>query len=169
MNKFSPILSGIQFKSLYLGAYEISIGMFIKLLRLLPNLDSLEISSLLDIKMSYLFTEDAENIRLLSISNKITKVSQRLIFNQVKFLINLCPRMEHFEGVGIIDKDLEKFVRFILKETITKIPYLHSLRFSVYNLNDKTIQKLQKMLNSEKLLSNYTIRYSDNDISLQWK
>lgn len=51
-----------------------TINILLKILRLLPNLDSLKISFLPVLQLDNLSDEDAENLRLVSKTNKITKV-----------------------------------------------------------------------------------------------
>jgi hypothetical protein len=146
-----------------------SIQTFLKLLLLLPNLASLKVSSSLLLEMNNLSIQDTENIRLLSISNNITNVWQWVDFEQVKLFINLCSRMEHFEVNGVKDIDIEKLVRFVSMNTITHTCHLNSLRLCVYNPNDTMVDKLQYMIDSEKLLPNCMIKRLDNVISLKWR
>ncbi len=52
---------------------------------------------------------------------------------------------------------------------LTHIPQLHSLLFNVRNGRDEIVDELQQMIDSEKLLSDYIIKRSSDDISLRWK
>jgi hypothetical protein len=130
IDKFNPLLLAMKFNSLKIYFKETSICTFLKLIRLLPNLDSLEVSCFLPLQLNKLPVEDIANLHLTSINNKITKVRQMMDFDleQVHFLIVLCPHMQHFEMVFVEGKDFEPFVRFILMKTTTDIPYLHLLR-----------------------------------------
>ena len=120
-------------------------------------------------QLNNLSTEDAESLRLVSINNKITKIWQSMNIELTHFLIKLCPRMEHFEVHWIKDTDLLELVRFILMKCTTHIPHLQSLRLNVRNERDEIIDDLQNIIDSEKLLTNYTIKRWGNDITLQWK
>jgi hypothetical protein len=142
---------------------------FIKLLHFLPNLESLKMSFLFHLNMNDLSAEEEEDLRLISINNNITKVSQIMNLNQLMFLINLYPRMEHFQVCGVEDKDLIKIVSLILKKTMTNIPHLRTLQINLWSINDGTVEKLKNMVHSEKLLSNYTIKYTDTYFFLEWK
>ena len=137
----------------------------VKLLSLIPSLDSLKISSSLLPTTNKLFMNDAKNLIII---NKIRKVWQWMHFWQVKFLIRLCSRMEHFEIAGVKEIDLEALVRLILSKITTHVRHLSSLCLHVYNANDTMVDKLQYIIDSEKLLSNYIVERSDNVISLKW-
>ena len=78
-----------------------SIQSFVKLLLLLPNLDSLKVSSLLDLQTNNLSIEEVENLHLLSISHSIKNVCQWMDFEQFQLFINLCPRVENFKVNGV--------------------------------------------------------------------
>jgi hypothetical protein len=166
LDTLRPVLFGIEFKSLNLFWSGMSYCTLAKLLNLLPNLDSLKVSSSLLVEGNSFPLHDAEN---LCIHNKITKVWQWMEFVQLQFFVKTFPCMEYFEVNGIKDIDLEMAVRFILMKTVTHILHLHSLRLCVYNANDRMIHKLQNMIDSEKLLSNYMIKRLENVISLQWR
>jgi hypothetical protein len=77
--------------------------------------------------------------------------------------------MEHFQVCGVEDKDLIKIVSLILKKTMTNIPHLRTLQINLWSINDGTVEKLKNMVHSEKLLSNYTIKYTDTYFFLEWK
>jgi hypothetical protein len=168
MDKISPILLAIQFTSLFVSFSDLSIRTLVKIIGLLPNLDSLRVFTLSLHPFSSLSIEDAESLRLVSISNKITRVWQALTFELTDFLIDLCPRMEHFELNWIKNTDLDRLVRIILMKTTTHIPKLHSLCINSNKANDEKVHELQKMIDSEKLLSDYTIKCSGDYISLRW-
>jgi len=169
IDQISPILLAIQFTSLYVYFSDLSIRTLVKIIGLLPNLDSLKVVTLSSQQLSSLSIEDAESLRLVSISNKITRVLQSMLAVDITdLLITLCPRMEHFELKWMGDTDLERCVRVILMKTITCIPNLHSLRLHTSKANDEKVHQLQKMIDSEKLLSNYTIKRSGDYISLRW-
>ncbi len=167
-DKFSLLLLEIQFTSLFISHNDLSIGDIVKIIGLLPNLNSLKVSSLSLEDLNSLSIEDAENLRLVSINNRITRVHQPMKFCLMNFLIGLCPRMEYFELARLGQKNHKKFVQHILMETITHIRYLRLLCFRVFNANDEMIYDLQKMIDSKKLLSKYLIRRVDNMITLQW-
>jgi len=77
--------------------------------------------------------------------------------------------MQHLEVNWMSDTDLERLVRFILMKTGTQSPRLHSLQIYVRKSRDDIVDKLQTMIDSEKLFSDYTIKRSGNIIVLKWK
>jgi hypothetical protein len=169
IDKLNPMLIALQINSLYVCFYEVPISTFLTLIHLLPNLDLLRVTCLRQLELSKLSTEDTESLRLVSNSNKITKVWLPREFEYVEFLIGLCPRIEYLKVTWMMETDLERLVRFVLMKTVTCIPHLHSLLLDVRNGNDEMIHKLQKMIDFEKLRTDFTIKHSGDGIILQLK
>jgi len=169
INKFSPILLAIQFTCLHISFSNLLISTLVKIIGLLSNLDSLKVSFSSLQQLSDLSIEDAENLRLVSISNKITRVWLSMEFNLMYVLIKLCPRMEHLEIDHVNEEDLTKVVRIILMKSCRHICHLYSICFHIYTENDEIIYDLEKIIDSEKLLLDYKIKRKCNDILLQWK
>ena len=166
-----------QFNHLNIDCDGIPVGMLIEIIRLLPNLNSLEVSSLPIVQSSCLSTEDTEMLLLVSITNKITKVKLNTIdgMEQVNFLMNLCSRMEYFEVGCTTQTDLENIVGSISMNNITRIPYLCCLSLCIPNMNEKMIQSLDTIINFERLFHvenafrDYVVRHIENRIFLKWK
>ena len=66
------------------------------------------------------------------------------------------------------DMDLEMLVRFILIKSTTYIPHLCSLCLTIPNADEEIVHQLQKLIDSEKLLTNYMIKRICNNILLKW-
>ena len=64
--------------------------------------------------------------------------------------------------------DFKMLVRFILIQANTYNLYLRFLCLGIRNANEDMVQKLQKLIDSEKLLSNYMIKRIGNYILLKW-
>jgi hypothetical protein len=167
IDKLNPMLIALQINSLYVYFNEVPISTFLTLIHLLPNLDSLSVTCLPLLELSKLSMEDTESLRLVSNSNKITKVWLPREFEYAEFLIGLCPRIEYLKVTDMMETDLEKLVRFVLMKTVTCISHLHSLRLNIPNEGDQMIHKLQKMIDFEKLRTDFTIKRSDDVIILQ--
>ncbi len=68
------------------------------------------------------------------------------------------------------DRDIELFVREILdKINSENNQHLRLLSFIVEGANDELIQKLAKMIDTEKLIVDYSIRRVYGNIFLEWK
>ena len=144
------ILSAIPFNSLYVYDDDMSVDDLIDIMRLLPNLDILKVSAAKHRHLDSLFNENSESFRLVSVNNKITKVWQFMDFEQTHFLIKLCPHMEHLQIKCLKENNLEMLVRFILIKAVTEIPHLHLLNLDIPRATDQMINKLRKMISSEK-------------------
>jgi hypothetical protein len=168
IDKFSPILLAIQFTSLFISNSNFTVETFVRIIELLPNLDSLQVFHLSLQNKTILTDEDAESLRPISVSNKIRRVWLSMESELMDFLINLCSCMEYLQVRSVENNDLEELVRAILQKHNTHICHLHSLCFHVDDANDQVIYDLEKIIDSERLLCDYSIQRKCNDIFLQW-
>jgi hypothetical protein len=177
IDEMKPTFLAVQFTDLNIYCDGIPVDIFIEIIRLLPNLVSLEISSLPLIHVDCLSFEDAEILLLSSITSKITRVKldQIVELDQIRFLTNLCSRMRYLEVGCKTEKDMENIVGFISMNNTTVIPYLCSLCLCVPNANDKIAQNLNILIDYERLFHvesafrDYTIRRMCDKIFLEWK
>ncbi|UJR16445.1 hypothetical protein I4U23_003347 [Adineta vaga] len=169
MNKFSSIMSTIQFRELHISCAKLSFDIFVRILELIPHLELLDVSFLPVRQWSNLSEEDLEQLHCISNKNKIVKVRLWMDLELLQFLMNMCPRMEYLEVRWIEEKDLEMLIRTILTKSSSCIRRLHSLQCHVLNGTDKLIETIQRMINTEKILSDHTILRCENKISLHWK
>jgi hypothetical protein len=169
LDKFKSTFVAVRFTHLNMNCENISIEMLLKLIQLLPYLNSLKVSSLPLIQSDWLFDNNGE-IYSISINNKITEVSIEKISNieQVYFILYLCHRMQHLRLVVSKDMDLDMLVRFILKTSSINTRFLNSLCLFTSNANEDMVDQLQKMIKSEKLLFNFNIKCVCNSILLKW-
>jgi hypothetical protein len=171
MNKFTSTFLAVQFTRLKINYKDIPIEIFVRIMHLLPNLDSLEVLSLPDIQSDWLFDKYGDMHQFsTSIHNKIINVNLNKIINieQVHFFLYLCPCIQYFQ-VNIPKKmDFKMLVRFILIQANTYNCYLRFLSLGIRNANEDMVHKLQKLIDSEKLLSNYMIKRIGNYILLKW-
>jgi hypothetical protein len=167
-----------QFTYLNIDCDGLPIDMLIEIIRLLPNLDSLKVSSLPLVQLNDLSSENTEILLLVSITNKITKVKLDKMngMEQIHFLINLCPRMQYLEVECTKDNDLANIIGCISVNNIIRVPYLCCLCLCVPNTNEKMIASLDKIIDYERLFDNdnkifrdYVIRRIQNRIFLNWK
>jgi hypothetical protein len=170
--------NAVQFTHLSIDCDELPVGMLIEIIRLLPNLDSLEVSSLPLIQLSDLSVEDSEMVLLVSIANKITKVKLDKMngMEQIHFLINLCSRMQYLEVECTTDNDLANIIGCIAVNNIINVPYLCCLCLCVPNANEKMIESLNKIIDNERIFDydnktfrDYVIQRVQDRIFLTWK
>ncbi len=78
--------------------------------------------------------------------------------------------MEYLRVGSLNDRDVELLVREILdKINSENNQHLRLLSFIIEEANDELIQKLAKMIDTEKLIVDYSIRHVYGNIFLQWK
>ena len=171
IDQINPIFSVIRFTRMHINCNEMFTGTLIKLVQLLPNLDSLKLSSFPFLQLSCLSAENTQKLLLVSTANKITKMSFEGMhdFEQVYFVLFLCLRIQYLEVRCTKYTNLDILLRFILMKNCNFIPYLSSLCLYVPNADDKLVYKLQKFTDFEKLLNEYTIKRFGDNIQLHWK
>ncbi|CAF4980687.1 unnamed protein product [Rotaria sp. Silwood1] len=151
---------------------EIYTDTLMEILVLLPELDSLKISSLLYSNPIYINGKDSNVLCLLTSLNQITKVylMKMTKMEEIDFLIELCPQMIYLKVEFLHHINIQLFVRVIL--TKINMKFNHKLRLlcaRVKAVDNDIIEKLNSMINSENLLTDYTIKRITDDIYLQWK
>jgi hypothetical protein len=155
---------------------ELSIGMLIEIIRLLPNLHCLELLSLPLLQSNSLSTNDSEMLFLASINSKITKVKLNKMdeMEQIHFLFDLFPHMQYLEVDCKTENDLEDIVKSIIMNNITYIRHLKCLCICVPNANEKMIENLKIMIDFErhfyveKTFTDYILQRRQNKIIFNW-
>jgi len=149
---------------------KISFRLLLDIIDLLPELNTLKINSItLGESLS-----DEERYMMCLILNRsqITKVYLEEIeyIKEVFILMILCPRIVYLE-INYVDQiDIEFILRCIFEEDLHEFSdQLRSICFRILAADKNMIQKLQKMINDEKLLTDYTIERALDKIYLQWK
>ncbi|CAF4226281.1 unnamed protein product [Rotaria sp. Silwood2] len=141
-----------------------------KILNVLPELDSLKIAYLSISEIRYSFIDD-QNLRLVSYQNKITKVYLENVkkSEEVYFLLRLCLRMKYLKVNFIYDVNQKLFIRNFLRTIIiNRHQYLQSLYFQVPKIDVQIMNELEEMINREKLLRHFTIKRVLNYVHLEW-
>ncbi len=144
--------------------------MLVKMIQLLPNLDSLKLSSLQLNQPDFFGDKLAEMPFPTPINNKITKVCHENTtdIGQVDFLLSLCLCMQHFQIHVSETMDLDSLLQLIIIKAGTSVPQLRSLCLCIPNASDSITHQLQNLIESKTLLFNYMIKRSGNNILLKW-
>jgi len=165
------IVGLIQFTSLHIDLYQFSISILIQCLRLLSNLDSLTITSEFPEETKVLSTEQTNMFHFVSTQNKITKlnIEQMTELDQVHSLMDLCPHLRALQVKCRNIIDAEWLIRYVLtKQNTNFIPHLSLICIWFSKADDKITNNLQRIINIEKLIDNYTIKRICDRIYLQW-
>jgi hypothetical protein len=157
-------LTVAQIYHLVIQNEQIFNGTLLKVVNLLPDLMTLNIFSVL--------FEEADVLLSRESTSQITKVCLEMMMEitDIYFLMVVCPKMEYLRVGSLNDMDVELFVREILdKINSENNQHLRLLSFIIEEANDELIQKLAKMIDTEKLIVDYSIRRVYDNIFLQWK
>ena len=151
---------------------QVPIDTLIEILTSLLTPNSILISSLLLSSHPICLSDQTSKVlSFLTNTNRIARVclEEMTRIEEVYFLMDLCTHMTYLKVNYINHMDIELFVRLILMKMMTNNNHqLRLLAFRVAAADDEMIQKLDNMINSEKLLLNYTIKRIDDNIYLQW-
>ncbi|UJR11600.1 hypothetical protein I4U23_015782 [Adineta vaga] len=143
-----------------------------EILNLLPDLDSLKLGT---ISISYprsVTEEELFGSYYLISQNKVTKLCLERIdrFEEIYFIISLCPRIQKLRINFLKKMNIELFVRSFFTEVRRReIQTLKSLCFCVPIVDDKMMKKLETMIKNENLLLDFSMKRMMNQIYIQWK
>ncbi|CAF1461121.1 unnamed protein product [Rotaria magnacalcarata] len=166
-----------QFNHLSIQCRETPVDLLIEIIHLLPQLKSLELSSLPLAHVSSLPAETTGMLLLVSITNEITRVKLNKMgeVEQIHLLMNLCPRMQYLEIECVTYVDLENLLGSILMNNSTCVPYLCCLSICTFDAHEKITQQLNAIIDFERLsdperaFCDYTIQRTHSRIFLRWK
>jgi hypothetical protein len=165
-------LSIVQYYHLEIRNDKIFHGALMQVVNCLSELHTLKIHSLSLEEPRDLCEEEVDILLSREDTNQITKVYLKTTMDMadIYFLTALCPHMEYLRVGSINDMDTESFVRELLhKINFEQNEYLRLLCFRVEAADDQTIKNLQKMIDDEKLLVDYSMKRVRENIYLQWK
>jgi len=165
------ILRITQIYHLEISERNICSTKLIKLINKLPALDSLKIFSfkLLDSIFADFYEHE---LRWAANKNNITKVYLFKMndIEEVYFLIRLCPRMTYLKVNLMKNVDYDVFLKdLLMKLNNDGNEYLRLLCLNIPTANNEMINKLQDLINREKLLHRFTIKLEFDNMYLQWK
>jgi len=167
----------MPFTHLKVTCQAIPNDVLIEIIRLLPNLHSLEILSMLGLQSNVLSTENSDMLLFAPVTNKIAKVKLHQMdeIEQILLLMDLCPRMEHLEMCCRTENDLKNIVTYLLTNSIRYMHYLRCLCICVPDANENMVESLNIIIDSkrpfyvERSVINYTIYRIQNKIFFDWK
>ena len=169
-DKYKIVFGAVPFTHLNIDYPTISKEMLVKIINLLPHLDSLKVSSLEFTQPDSFCGNRVEMYGLISVNNKITKVCLEKItdMEQLSFVFRLCRCVEHFQIHVPPNTDLTFFLHHIVRKVGIFVPRLRSLCLHIPNACEITTHELQHQIESEGLLSKYMIKRCGDYIHLQW-
>jgi hypothetical protein len=164
------ILTITQIYHLEISERNICSSELTELIDKLPAVESLKIFSLKLLQSIFAYFYE-HKLHLAANKNNITKVYlvKMNTIEEVYFLIKLCPRVTYLKVN--LDNNIDHEV--FLKDLLVKInndcnQYLRLLCLHIPTVNNEMINKLQNMINREKLLRRFIIKLEFDNIYLQW-
>ena len=152
---------------------KISVRILMKIVYLLPDVDSLKLWSLSSLsKRKSLSWKEIQFLDYIKKKNKITKIYLEFMnkLEESLALIDLFPRMKYLQIGSMNDLDIRLFLQTILKKILHRSNHhLRSLCFCMSKADDQMVTKIQKLIDVEKLIFDYTIKRICDKIYLKWK
>ena len=165
--------SGIKAPLTYLNlsCNKLSNANLIEIIRLLPHLHFLEISSLTIPPSSLSSFGHIKSELFVSMNNRIIKVKLHHFTGkqQLQYLIDLFSHLQYLEIGCTSNTDLGTLVKYVLTNQMAHTPNLNFVCLNVPNADEKMIKNVATIIDLETLVKDYTIQRFGNKIFLQWK
>ncbi len=143
-----------------------------RMLNVLPYLDSLKIWSLSSMKSKkFSISEKTKFLTEIIKNNRMTKVylENMIKFHELTSVIRLFPRMKFLQIAWTNNRHALAFVRSLLIILTKKPDYkLRSLCLCMVMVDDQMVEQIQIMIDAEKLIVDYRIERRCEKIYLQW-
>ncbi|CAF3010006.1 unnamed protein product [Rotaria sp. Silwood2] len=149
-----------------------SVHVLIQLISLLPDLITFKIRSLSSDDRTRFTVRELCRLGSIKCQSKTTKVCIEEIndIDDFNFISVVCPYMKYCEMKRLNNMNIELFLRIILKEINNRsFCFIRLLCFHEPTVDDQMIENLEKMINYEQLLLQFTIKRISDNIYLQWK
>jgi hypothetical protein len=115
----------------------------------------------------YTSIKESEDFQLVSNTNVIKTVTceAECTLEQIKFLVALCPRIEHLI-IDTLSRDLEPITQFLLNKTNQNAHHLCSVCFS--RACNNWLEKVDTIIKSETTLDDYMLKQVGWKLYLWW-
>ena len=156
-----------QLTKLVIECHHFSFKKMIDLLCFTPNICTLIFQSMPFYKDDHLLIEENETFRRVSDTNTITNITFRdeCTLEKVQVLVALCPRVQHL-SIDTLARMTEPITRFLLDKTNPNTRHLCLLCFP--RASTVGWKRLDKLVKSETLLDDYTLRWTRSKLYLWW-
>lgn len=168
---FTSIYSIIKITYLDIDCSKIPLLICLKLIGLLPELQTLEISSLSLSEAKRLSAEKWKTLHAITYQNKIHRILLNNItdFGEIQFLTILCPSIEYLHISPINEILLEHLIPFIqIKQTNNQLINLTTITFDVKYSTEQIIDEFNQLLRWKYHFHDYSIQRIANRIILNW-
>ncbi|CAF0981059.1 unnamed protein product [Adineta steineri] len=170
--KIQRSLTLVQIYHLSIPEVDVIVNELLQILDALPDLISIKIFSLSLAQPKDLYKTRFDVSYSTKKTNKITKFCLDSItdMEEVYVVMKLCPYIVYLKIDWITDINEELFVEDFFKKINEEFNnQLRLLCFNIEAADDKTIEKLERLIHLKKLCLDYTIKREVDHIFLQWK
>ncbi len=151
INRIIPL---IQLTHLVIFDRHFDIIQLIEFLRFSSNIQSVTFMGVSFIDLFCLSIEQIDLVNCISKTSKVTKlcIQDDCSLEYVQFFVKLCPRLQKVEIVPL-KRQIESIVRFLLSSNVPDL-----FRLSLQSITFEMKIKLQKMIDHDKLICDYSIK-----------
>ncbi len=158
LNRIIPLkqLTKLKVADIYDSFSEI-----IELLYYTPNIHTLKIILVACCKTDLILLQQSETFQLVSKTNNIKKLTivSNNILKVIKFLVTLCPQLQHLT-INTCEDGLKPVLQFLLSKDNNNTRYLRSLR--IERISENEMETLKTFLESEILINICFIKVNEN-------
>ncbi|CAF5069055.1 unnamed protein product [Rotaria sp. Silwood1] len=164
LNRIIPLR---QLTKLTFDYHHFPFEQVIELLHFTPNVHTLKLDSILLYQRSSFLIEQNEIFQKVSKMNTITSVTigNETTLEEIQLVVALFPRLKCLT-INLDKEDLKTIARFLLSKPNNNTDYLSTLCVSKQQRGLFTI--LVTLIESEKLLDDYTIKVINQKLYLWW-
>ncbi len=161
------MLSLRYLNELILDCHRFPLEQIIELLSFTPNVHTLKLDAILLYGTKSSLIQQTDLFRLVSSANTVSHltINQRLKLDKIQLVTALFSRLECLT-IYIGDNDLKPIVRFLLSKSDSTKYRLSSLCFT--RRNSAFHRDLEHFISLEKLLNDYTLKFSNEKLCLWW-
>jgi hypothetical protein len=164
LNRIIPLK---QLTKLTLECHRLPFEQLIELLHFTPTIHTLNLDSVLLYRMDSVAIQQNNLFQFVSNTNIVTNltIDKEITLEKIQLLVALFPRLEYLT-INLYKETLESIARFLLSKPNDYTRHLSSLCIS--KQLRVLIQNLRILIESEKLLHDYTLKIINRKLYLWW-
>jgi hypothetical protein len=165
-SKLSSVIPLTQLTHLCFGQSPFPTILMLELLDRAINVHTLILHNTKMLDIQTLTADQTDILYRIFQKNTIRKISidVQCTLRHYQFLLNLCPQLKYLKMK--LTKKIESIIRFLLFKSQNKTSQLSLLCIS--HTDKILLKQIQTMIDREKLLNDYSIELTNNELYLWW-
>ena len=167
VDNLNRIITLQQLIKLTINCYNLPFEQMIELLQFTSNINTLKFNSMLLSQIDSISIQQNDVFKLVSKMNIVTNltIEKEITLKQIQLLVVLFSRLEYLK-IDLSEGTFKSIIQFLLSKSNDNTRYLSSLCISKQDKHFMEI--LTNLLESEKLLDDYTLKVINCKLYLWW-